>query len=54
VYDFVPGIPDADVAELIGSAECLSGRPFVSLDWLKRMKAASSRPKDRQDLLELP
>lgn len=54
IFDFVPGIPHADVFDLIGSAERASGRPFVSLDWLKRMKAASDRPKDRQDLAELP
>jgi hypothetical protein len=54
IFDFVPDCPHADVRELINTSVQADGRPFVSLDWLKRMKAASSRPKDRDDLRQLP
>ena len=54
VFDFVPGLPAAHVSELIRTAELNTGRPFVSLDWLKRMKQVSNRPKDRDDFQQLP
>lgn len=53
VFGYVPGLPDVDVDELIRTAERADGRPFVSLEWLKRMKRASGRPKDLQDLANL-
>lgn len=54
IFDFVPGCPDADVRELIANADRSSGRPFVTLQWLRRMKQASGRPQDLEDLRHLP
>lgn len=54
LFDFVPGIPDQAVGELIDSAEVVDSIPFVSLDWLKRMKRAAGRPIDIIDLQHLP
>lgn len=54
IFDFVPGVPEADVGELVATAVRADGRPFVSLEWLKRMKRGSSRTKDQEDLRKLP
>jgi len=54
LFDHVPGIPDASVETLIGSACELNGIRYVSLDWLKRLKLASGRPRDLADLENLP
>lgn len=54
VFDFVPGLPDADVALLFESAEHCDGRRFASLEWLRKMKRAAGRPKDLIDLENLP
>lgn len=50
VFDYVPGITSVSVQQVIDSADRSQGRPFVSLKWLLRMKAASGRPQDRRDL----
>jgi hypothetical protein len=39
---------------LFGSSNEIAGRRFVSLKWLRRMKQAAGRPKDRLDLDNLP
>jgi hypothetical protein len=31
-----------------------NGRPFVSLDWLRRMKQTANHPQDKIDLQHLP
>jgi hypothetical protein len=54
LFDHVPGIPDASVDALIGSACELDGVRYVSLAWLRRLKAASGRPRDLADLENLP
>lgn len=53
IFDFVPGIPDASVSEVLRETKVIDGRPFVSLHWLRRMKLASDRPQDRIDLQNL-
>ncbi|HBE67966.1 MAG TPA: hypothetical protein DDW52_07435 [Planctomycetaceae bacterium] len=53
VFDFPPGVPDATASELIASAVRVSGRPFVSMSWLRKLKLASGRPKDLLDLENL-
>ena len=54
VFDFIPGLPNEPLDDLLASAVLSSGRPFASLDWLKRMKRAADRPRDRIDLEHLP
>lgn len=54
VFDYIPGYPDQPVEELFGSSHDTSGRRFVSLPWLRKMKQAAGRPKDRIDLDHLP
>jgi hypothetical protein len=54
LFDFVPAIPDASVSDVIASAITVSGRPFVNLAWLRRMKQAAGRAQDKIDLQHLP
>jgi hypothetical protein len=54
IFDFLPGIPDGSLEEFFQAAEYSLGRPFASLDWLKRLKRAADRPQDRIDLERLP
>jgi hypothetical protein len=54
IFDFIPGHPNEPVEELFGSSHQSGGRRFVSLEWLRRMKQAAGRPKDRLDLENLP
>jgi len=54
LFDYVPGIPDASVETLIGSACEMDGFRYVSLAWLRRLKSASGRPRDIADLENLP
>ncbi len=54
IFDFIPGYPNEPVDELLGSSHESAGRRFVSLKWLRRMKQAAGRPKDRLDLDNLP
>ena len=46
IFDYIPGCPDEAVEA--------DGKTFASLDWLRRMKQASGRPKDAIDLQNLP
>lgn len=54
IFDYVPGLPDANVQELFDTAETREGVRFASLQWLRAMKAAANRPKDQTDLENLP
>lgn len=54
LFDFLPGIPDVSVEELLQEIEIGDGYPFASLEWLKRLKRASNRPIDQIDLEHLP
>lgn len=54
VFDYVPGVAGASVAEVLRSAITIDDRPFVDLRWLRRMKMAAGRPQDQIDLQNLP
>ncbi len=54
LFDFLPGIPNASVEELLEEIQLGDGCPYASLDWLKRLKRASNRPIDQIDLERLP
>lgn len=54
VFDYIPGHPGTSVTELFATAIEVEGRKFPSLDWLRRMKEAAGRAKDRNDLDNLP
>jgi hypothetical protein len=54
LFDYVPGYPGEAVASLFESSREVEGIRFVSLEWLRRLKAAAGRPKDLLDLENLP
>lgn len=54
LFDFLPGIPDVSVEVLLQDIQLSDGCPYVSLEWLKRLKRASNRPIDQIDLEHLP
>jgi hypothetical protein len=54
LFDYVPGIPQQDVADLFASSVESNGLRYVSLQWLRKMKEASGRGKDLLDLENLP
>jgi hypothetical protein len=54
IFDYIPGYPNEPVDELLASSQESAGWRFVSLKWLRRMKQAANRPKDRLDLENLP
>jgi hypothetical protein len=54
LFDYVPGHPGEPVASLFESSREVEGIRFVSLEWLRRLKAAAGRPKDLLDLENLP
>jgi len=54
IFDFIPGFPDTDPAELFRDAIELAGVKYVSLSWLRRIKQAAGRPRDLEDLHNLP
>jgi hypothetical protein len=53
LFDYVPGCPDASVEQVIAESIDVDGLRLASLPWLRRMKEAAGRPKDRLDLEEL-
>ena len=53
LFDYIPGHEDHCVDELFETAIEVQGLLFCSLKWLRRMKAASGRPIDLQDLAAL-
>jgi hypothetical protein len=53
LFDFVPGYPDADVQGVYDDSIQSNQVRYVSLDWLKRMKATTNRPRDIDDLEQL-
>jgi len=54
VFDYVPGCPDASVADFIrDSVVAADGVRYASLPWLRRMKRAAARPQDLADLEHL-
>jgi hypothetical protein len=54
LFDYIPGFPAADVGEVYRDSIVAGEIRYVSLDWLKKMKQAADRPKDRLDLEKLP
>jgi hypothetical protein len=54
LFDYVPGFPSQDVGEVFKASIEANGLRYVSLHWLRLMKKASGRPKDRLDLESLP
>ena len=54
LFDYVPGIPQESPQSLLATAVESAGLKFVSLEWLRRLKQASGRPKDLLDLQNLP
>jgi hypothetical protein len=54
LFDYIPGLPNQDVRQLLASSVESKGLRYASLDWLRQMKAASGRTKDRLDLENLP
>ena len=54
LYDYVPGFPDVPVEELFADSVALNELRFVSLAWLRKLKARAARHKDLDDLEHLP
>ena len=54
LFDYIPGFPQDNVQPLLDSAVKVKDVPYASLDWLKKMKQAAGRPKDLEDLRNLP
>lgn len=54
IFDYIPGCPDEPVETLFVTAETHGAYRFVSLRWLRIMKAAANRPRDQIDLDNLP
>jgi hypothetical protein len=54
IFDYVPGVPELTVTELIASAVPTDRGLFASLSDLRRMKQASRRAIDCIDLEKLP
>ncbi len=54
IFDFVPGFPQTPVEELMNTACTLDDVRIVNLEWLKKIKSASGRPRDQYDLENLP
>jgi hypothetical protein len=54
LFDYVPGLPNEDVRQLLSTSIEAGGIRYVSLPWLRQMKQASARTKDRLDLENLP
>lgn len=53
VFDYIPGFPNEPVEQLFRSSEELDGIRYVSLHWLCKMKRASGRLRDLDDLENL-
>jgi hypothetical protein len=54
LFDYVPGLPHEDVGQLLATSVESDGVRYASLEWLRKMKQASGRSKDRIDLENLP
>ncbi len=54
IFDYIPGLPGEPVTQLFETAVESGGRKYASLSWLRAMKIAANRPKDRLDLDNLP
>ena len=54
IFDYIPGFPGEAVERLFATAVDQGSHRYVSLEWLRKMKSAASRPKDQLDLDNLP
>lgn len=54
LFDYVPGFPDQDPAEVLASSIESAGLRYVSLALLRKMKQVTGRAKDLLDLENLP
>jgi hypothetical protein len=54
LFDYIPGCPDEPVEQLFDTASEQGRYKYASLSWLRAMKVAANRPKDRIDLENLP
>lgn len=54
LYDYIPGFPKIPVAEVFADSVALGDVRFVSLVWLRKLKAAAARHRDLDDLEHLP
>ena len=53
LFSYVPGHPDADVEAFYDAGVDSKGLRYASLQWLQKMKTASGRSKDLEDLEKL-
>ena len=54
IFDYIPGYPGEPVERLFDTAVKYEGHFYASLYWLRAMKRAANRPRDRIDLEHLP
>jgi hypothetical protein len=54
LYDYIPGFPDMPVADVFSDSIEIDNLRFVSLRWLRKLKQATGRHKDLDDLEHLP
>ncbi len=54
LFDYIPGFPSEDVEAFYRDGVNTGEIRYVSLAWLRKMKSAADRPKDRMDLEKLP
>jgi hypothetical protein len=54
IYDFIPGFPEIPVEDLFTGSVVLGELRFVSLYWLRKLKAQAGRHRDLDDLEHLP
>ena len=54
LFDYIPGHAGEDIDDLFATSIQSGPYRFASLQWLRKMKSASGRPKDLEDLENLP
>ncbi|MFT5527912.1 MAG: hypothetical protein ACI9G1_002323 [Pirellulaceae bacterium] len=54
IFDYVPGLPETPMQQLMNEAIVVGNYRYVSLHWLRKMKGAAGRKKDLLDLENLP
>ena len=54
LYDYIPGFPEIAVAEVFADSVVVGDVRFVSLAWLRKLKARAARHRDLDDLEHLP
>ncbi|MEI8064006.1 MAG: hypothetical protein WCH84_08075, partial [Verrucomicrobiota bacterium] len=54
LYDYIPGFAGTAVEEVFADSVVLGDLRFVSLAWLRKLKACAGRYRDLDDLEHLP